>query len=315
MKGLVTALKWSFILVFAFQCSSRASLLEGIVIRDSVKSVSGIDSIESAVESVEDTVVDTVPVLQLFWPHGDGSLPEYVPKCISRSVVPITLLTMGAVKSNSVAGIDLEHEPMIKNDPARLQYIMKYRPWGISEPWEQHNTERFFVLRQYMAMKDLDVMVYIDSDVVVLDGSIRTLPKGCDAVLSLQGDKLGLMQWKTKDWVVWAGSSVLSKGVLDDFLQFVDKIYEEPYLDTLRDKRDSAPYVCDMTLWYLYTGAASPELAQLWGWPADPNVPTVPRKRFCDGHVYGIDHQHGHLRDGGKGLKTIHYQGGEKSKC
>ena len=44
-------------------------------------------------------------------------------------------------------------------------------------------------------------------------------------------------------------------------------------------------------------------------------MPTVPRKRFCDGHVYGIDHQHGHLRDGGKGLKTIHYQGGEKSKC
>ena len=89
----------------------------------------------------------------------------------------------------------------------------------------------------------------------------------------------------------------------------------QQYLDTLRDKRDSAPYVCDMTLWYLYTGAASPELAQLWGWPANPNVPTVPRKRFCDGYVYGIDHQHGHLRDGGKGLKTIHYQGGEKSKC
>jgi hypothetical protein len=53
------------------------------------------------------------------------------------------------------------------------------------------------------------------------------------------------MKWKTTDWVVWAGTSVLSRPVLDEFLEFVDAVYDEPYLQTLRQNMFSVNvYVC-----------------------------------------------------------------------
>ncbi len=183
------------------------------------------------------------------------------------------------------------------------------------EPLEQHNTERFFVLRRYMQMHHLDTIMYVDSDVVILDASARTLPVGCDAVLSIPADH-DRMKWKTNDWVVWAGTSVLSRAVLDEFLEFVHAMYDQskPYLQTLRHKRDTAPYVCDMTLWYLYAGSASKDLAERWEWPAHPNLPATPPRRLCDGRENGFDHAHGHMRNNAHGLKTIHYQGYEKDK-
>jgi hypothetical protein len=152
--------------------------------------------------------------------------------------------------------------------------------------------------------------------VVILDASARTLPtaRGCNAVLSIQGDH-DRMKWKTNDWVVWEGTSVLSRLVLDEFLEFVHAMYEEePYLQTLRHKRDTTPYVCDMTLWYLYAGSASKDLAERWEWLEHPNLPATPQRRLCNGRENGFDHAHGHMRDNGHGLKTIHYGGYEKDK-
>lgn len=251
------------------------------------------------------------PVLQLFWPEGTGILPDYVSKSISTSVVPITLLTWGEISDKKVESVNIQNISL--DDVARLRFVSKYQPWGLSEPWEQHNTERFFILRHYMKLQKIDTIMYVDSDVVILDPSARELPLGCDAVLSMQEDKKDLMKWETTDWVVWAGTSVLSRQVLDDFLLFVEAMYDEPYLQTLRKKRDTSPYVCDMTLWYLYAGSASKELSKRWDWPENPNLPATPQRVLCDGVLNGFDHQHGHLRSDGKKLKTIHYQGGEKN--
>lgn len=245
------------------------------------------------------------PVVQVFWLQ-DGTLPEYVWKGIARSRANITLLAVGAVHAQ-------DNRPELVSVDASgadlLRFAGKYQPWGLAEPWERHNTERYFVLRDFMKEKDWDVAMYVDSDVVVLEP--MSLPEKCDAVVSLQGDKPNRMKWETTDWVVFAGTSILTRQVLDEFLAFVDKMYDEPYLEFLRVKRDKAPYVCDMTLWYLYAGSASPTLAKLWEWPA-VQLPPTPERRLCDGWLYGFDHQHGHLRENGKGLKTLHYQGGEK---
>jgi hypothetical protein len=249
------------------------------------------------------------PVLQVFWPDDAGNVPEYVSKSLAHSAVPVTLLTWGDAL---VPSVNIQNESQA--DPARLRFVAKYQPWGLSEPWERHNTERFFVLRRYMEARGLETIMYVDSDVVIRDPSARDLPKGCDAVLSLQTDKSELMKWKSNDWVAWAGTSVLSKRVLDDFLAFVEAMYDEPHLRLLRHKRDTAPYVCDMTLWYLYAGAASPELAKRWEWPDDLQLPATPQRTLCDGGANGLDHQHGHLRADGARLKTLHYQGGEKGR-
>jgi hypothetical protein len=48
-----------------------------------------------------------------------------------------------------------------------------YKPWGISEPWERVNMERFFYLRAYMRREALDSVWYLDSDVMLL----RPLPR------------------------------------------------------------------------------------------------------------------------------------------
>jgi hypothetical protein len=79
--------------------------------------------------------------------------------------------------------VDAQHDA--EHDASRLRFESKYQQWGMEEPWEQHNTERFFVLRHYMRMHNLDTIMYVDSDVVILDASARTLPTGCDAVLSI----------------------------------------------------------------------------------------------------------------------------------
>jgi len=88
-----------------------------------------------------------------------------------------------------------------------------YLYYGIGEPFERENLERFFLIKKYMEMNKalFSRVLYIDSDVVVRKRILRdeVLPPGCDVMVSFP-TPTSRLQWDTTDWVVWSGSSVLS---------------------------------------------------------------------------------------------------------
>lgn len=286
---------------------------------------------------------EAVAVVQVFWPHhssdGNNTLPDYVWHGLRRSgsanggaaPVNITLLSVGRVDNvpdDLPACVTmLNVEEYYHQDNALTRFMQDYQPWGMNEPWERQNQERFFLLRRFMVLHHMSKVFYMDSDVVLVNASFlfqSNTQDECDAVLSLRTDlqqTTTIMQWATNDWVAWAGSAILSRHVLDEYLLFVQTMYTSPYLLTLEHKRHVAPYVCDMTLWYLYAGAASEALRHAWGWPSPSStgmqllVPSTHPRRICDGNtMYHIDHKHGHLRPPHERsmLATIHYQGSER---
>ena len=180
-----------------------------------------------------------------------------------------------------------------------------YRPWGLEEPWEQHNLERFFYLSVFMKREKLQAVFYFDSDVLLTDTLPRIDPS-CDSVVDLEGGH-PRMQAATMYWAVWAGTAFLKAAVLDDFIQFTLKVYSsDSSMKLLEKKKAEAPYVCDMTLWYLFVAKA--EMAAQWGFDAS-SLPETKRWHFCDSQALGFDHQHGHTRNNGQGLRSIHFQG------
>ena len=184
-----------------------------------------------------------------------------------------------------------------------------YRPWGLEEPWEQHNLERFFYLSAFMKREKLQAVFYFDSDVLLTDTLPRIDPS-CDSVVDLEGGH-PRMQAATMYWAVWAGAAFLKAAVLDDFIQFTLKVYSsDSSMKLLEKKKAEAPYVCDMTLWYLFVAKA--EMAAQWGFDTS-SLPETKQWHFCDSQALGFDHQHGHTRNKGQGLRSLHFQGGSKA--
>ena len=106
---------------------------------------------------------------------------------------------------------------------------------------------------------------------------------------------------------MWAGSGIIRRDVLQDFLQFALKMYEPAYLPVLKYKKYKAPFVCDMTLWYLYV--AQSEMGAAWGLRTEL-LPPAKQFHFCDGEALGYDRSHGYRTD--TTLKSYHFQGPAK---
>ena len=116
------------------------------------------------------------------------------------------------------------------------------------------------------------------------------------------------MQFATMYMAVWAGSSLLRLPVLDEFLHFVLNVYSSPSaIELLERKKRDAPFICDMSLWYLFV--ARSERAAEWRGNVG-RLPKTKRWRFCDGQAVGFDHMHGHKRSP-LGL-SVHFQGETK---
>ena len=185
-----------------------------------------------------------------------------------------------------------------------------YRPWGMNEPWERENMERYFAVVEVMTLRNLHQVLYADSDVAVLayvpraiqqmetqmrlarkDVALKRIssdspssPPGsdgmhwdtrssveyrCDSWTSFDDEDDMLGKSSAFGWANWFGTALVSRDVLIDFLRFAVALYEskEAVSNILDVKRTKAPYVCDMTLSYLYRIAASARLrAHMSSW-------------------------------------------------
>jgi hypothetical protein len=181
------------------------------------------------------------------------------------------------------------------------------------EPWEEENLSRYYILSAFMEREGIEYAFFADTD-VALNAPLPALPlQGCDTMVMFRNSLAAYAD--PFNWQVWAGTAILSRAVLSDFLAFVLRMYSEPHLGLLREKRDRSPFVCDMTLWYFYVAAASPALRERWGVPAAAALPSTPVRTFCSSGRMGYNNMIGDLDDGRQcpgPVRSIHFQGGSK---
>jgi len=200
------------------------------------------------------------------------------------------------------------------------KFKKSYLPLGLSEPWEQHNFERYFVLQSFMEKQNLNWVFYADSDVIILK-TINTslLQLTCDSFLSFGVDKIpeNGNSWDTTMWFAWAGTSFLRLDILQAFTAFTTDFYTNAtYHPILQFKDKTLPYVCDMTIWYLFVGSIDNKLAQEWSWKSSFLIPPVKTHgNICDINQLHFDHMHGHLKPNYENiLSSVHFQGNQKNE-
>lgn len=197
--------------------------------------------------------------------------------------------------------------------------------WSLSEPWERFNLERSFFIRNWMRLTNASLVAYADSDVAFLTNMGQLANTNADAVLFLHP---GSNHWNSFLWAVWMGSSVLHVDVLEDFCRFVVTAYQqELVLQLLSQKFQESPFVCDMTLWYLYVLSADTEFARFNGVPTNVTLPITKPRSFMDGESkWQLDNMHGHCKRGfsfhkntctakigTQPLNSLHFQGDRKN--
>lgn len=190
----------------------------------------------------------------------------------------------------------------------------QYLPLGISEPWEQHNFERYFILQSFMEKNQLNWVFYADSDVIILK-NINTsfLQPNCDSFLIMPKDETA---WNSIMWVAWAGTAFIRLDILQSFTEFTNEMYSNStYHSILNFKHQTMPYVCDMTLWYLFVVNIDKQLSQKWNRDYSFLLPQNKiSANICDIGERNFDHKHGHLKPNSKNvLSSIHFQGDEKN--
>ena len=203
---------------------------------------------------------------------------------------------------------------LVAASPNFAAFHRLYQPWGLREPWEEENMLRFFVLSAYMQRESLAFVFFADTD-VALNAPIPEPPlPGCDSMVMQRLSHTRDQPFSNPGkWGAWAGTSILSAGMLADFLDFAMLMYTEPYIAIVREKRDKSPFVCDMTHWYFYIGAADQIYREKWGITA-LLPPTAPR-RICDAADFGYNSLFSDLSNGLQGpppIRSIHFQGGWK---
>ena len=207
------------------------------------------------------------------------------------------------------------HDPIIAKFK-HAYYSLHISPIGYLESnrnWEFHNIERFFILKNFIEKEKYDNVFYVDSDSVLLTRVRFSLfqPKQ-SAWLSLEYEKNAFEKYY---WVVWAGVSLLNLEILQDFTQFSYNLYSNrSYWNLLILKDKMAPWICDMTIWYLFSGVYDSSLRTEWKWPEKTALvlPGVNSSGFL-GNIQdlGFDHRHGHKKC--LPLLSYHFQGMEKS--
>lgn len=177
----------------------------------------------------------------------------------------------------------------------------------------------------------IERVFFADCDVAVLVNITQvyyTNYATCGSVLSLESQTV-----ESHKWVAWIGSSILSQQVLEDFVIFAKQMYSNQYVGVLQEKRIKRPFVCDMTIWYLFAASAGvfPDakekltLPQVSTTSADLCAGQIPRNGGHFDHLHGFElpgfninaigqafYQHG--VDGWTQLYSLHFQGGGKDK-
>jgi hypothetical protein len=126
---------------------------------------------------------------------------------------------------------------------------------------ERRNEVRYVLLYNLMQEERLDEVVHLDSDAALLAPPDVVFPSrlyaGCDAVITFGQISA---RWKPSDEVglqaYWAGTAVISRPLLRDYLRFVLELYTGTEGKAiLLDKQKAMPTVNDMTSWCLFTMA------------------------------------------------------------
>ncbi|CAE8582265.1 unnamed protein product [Polarella glacialis] len=114
---------------------------------------------------------------------------------------------------------------------------IKRGPVGLKEPWEKMNYLNFFVLRTWMNRNQVQHVGHAEADVAVLVPP--HLPTSCDSVVlwEIPSNKSPFY------WAAWAAAgNVLSKDLMEDFIQFMFAMYSErKYQMLLEQKARRAP--------------------------------------------------------------------------
>lgn len=120
--------------------------------------------------------------------------------------------------------------------------------------------KRFFVMYNYMISKNIDKMVFADSDLLIYtDFSIYFNNKNCSVALSIP------YKQDNYRWTAQAQCSLWTRDALKNFLDYLLYTYKEN-LDKLKEKynyhlsHNLKGGVCDMTLLYLWSKTYKGEL-------------------------------------------------------
>jgi len=210
----------------------------------------------------------------------------------------------------------IQHE----TTPSALQFKKVYNPLSASQPYELRNTLRFFVLHSFMDAENLPYAVYMDSDAQLTQHITLDELDGNDVMLV--EDERSDNTFNSFKWVFWAGTSILSKNILEEFMPFVISLFQPPFFEKLvlvKEKR--VPFFCDMSSWYLFGIASSSELAIRWSKPEDIFLPKTKNFKYKLGWKSGFDinsidqeptfkfdHKTGTAMAKGSKIKSIHFQ-------
>lgn len=223
----------------------------------------------------ENTKPETVPVVYMWL--GTEHLPEYFEKTVKASAKnnEVIILVQKGQRFTSefpstVSFVDLKKE-YIDHDQAFFEHKGKgeYQHWGKYEPWEKQNLQRSFVLKRWLEDsflvdrgqygkdgKHREHIFFADGDVAVFSNvsALWNAPdqySHCTSAISMPDQTVESMRWSA-----WIGSAFLNHQLLVDFQKFAKEMYTSQYIHHLELKKQKAPYVCDMTLWYLFAAAA-----------------------------------------------------------
>ena len=179
--------------------------------------------------------------------------------------------------------------------PSHVAFLEAYRPMGIVEPYEVHNTERYYYVLAHMDQEALSHVFHADTDVAVIRQlSTATLPSGCSGVV-LMGGKRNKIAANSTDWSTWAGSGILSRDILGEFAEFAPRLYKPEHIGALQFKRKKKPWVTDMTIWYMFTVSSDPSFDRKvsWNHTQFPLPKANATFNFCSGHLLGFDQMNG----------------------
>lgn len=200
----------------------------------------------------------------------------------------------------------------LKLRPSHAAFLKAYRPMGLVEPYEVHNTERYYYVLAHMEKEALSHVFHADTDVAVLRQlSITTLPSGCSGIVQIGGKK-NIISAHATDWSNWAGSGILSRDMLAEFAEYVPRLYKPEHIGALQFKRKTKPYVTDMTFWYMFTVSSDPSFDRQVAWNhAQFPLPKVNATfKICSGQPLGFDHMNGHIRStlATSSLTSVHFR-------
>ena len=199
-----------------------------------------------------------------------------------------------------------------------------YLPFGLWEPYEQQNMERFFLLHQLLTLHSIPLVLFMDSDAAFLSHATSSLLPSPSCSALIVPDPHPSSFYSSHRWVIWTGTSILSLPLLTSFLSFAPQLYHPPYLPILQEKNSLKPYVCDMSIWYLFALCSDPTFQTSQKPPSPlPLLPSCAPSSFC--FTDQFDHQRGHteggfqldpkqkiaVTEGGVPKLSIHFQVGD----